>query len=88
MRAGINAMQIELSQRAQELIRRQLESGAFESPDELVERALDFYDHHQPTMESLKAQIQEGLDDVAAGRVGPLDVEDLKRRGRERLAAF
>ena len=80
-------MQIELSQHAQELIRRQLAGGAFESPRELVERALDFYDHHQPTMESLKAQIQEGLDDVAAGRVGPLNVEDIKRRGRERLAA-
>ena len=73
-------MQIDLSQHAQELIRRQLAGGAFESPDELVERALDFYDHHQPTMESLKAQIQEGLDDVAAGRVAPLDVEEITAR--------
>ena len=31
--------------------------------------------------------IQEGLDDEAAGHVSPLDVADIKRRGRERIAS-
>jgi hypothetical protein len=33
---------------------------------------------------SLRGDIQEGLN---SGSAGPLDVEDIKRRGRERLAA-
>jgi len=47
-----------------------------------------------PTIESLKAKLQEGLDDVAAGRVIELNgdqeldefFDDIIRRGEERLA--
>ncbi|QDT37057.1 hypothetical protein [Stratiformator vulcanicus] len=34
----------------------------------------------------LKAEIELGMEDLRAGRFAPLDIEETKRRGRERLA--
>ena len=93
-------MQVELSPSAQALVDQQIASGHFGSPDEVVEQAIGFFVAHGPgnlvvvdakTGESLRQPelatlIQVGLDDEVAGRVGPLDATDIKRRGRERLA--
>jgi hypothetical protein len=35
---------------------------------------------------SLRAELQIGIDELDAGLGGPLDVEDIIRRGQERLA--
>jgi hypothetical protein len=35
---------------------------------------------------ALRAELQIGIDELDAGLGGPLDVEDIIRRGRERLA--
>ena len=94
-------MHIELSEQARRMIDQQMQSGEFASPEEVVERALGLLTEsrlaHPRCVDpatgreleegELKALIQEGFDDEAAGRVGPLDVDDIKRRGRERLAA-
>lgn len=80
-------MNIELTSHAQSVLQRHLSSGGYASPADLIEHALDLLDAQEPTMESLKAKIQAGLDDVAAGRVGLLDIEDIKRRGRASLAS-
>jgi putative addiction module CopG family antidote len=70
-------MQIQLSKRAEEFVSRQVAAGQFASADEVIERALDFSAHQQPTMESLKQKLAEAEDDVQAGRVAVWDVEDL-----------
>jgi len=80
-------MNVELTSHAQTILQRHLSSGGYTSPADLIEHALDLLDAQEPTMESLKAKIQAGLDDLAAGRVAPLDIEDIKRRGRANLAA-
>lgn len=80
-------MNIELTSHAQTILQRHLSSGGYASPADLIEHALDLLDAQEPTLESLKTKVQAGLDDIAAGRVAPLDVEDIKRRGRARLAA-
>ncbi len=94
-------MQIEFSAHTQQLIEQQMRTGNFASPDEVIRRALgllaesrqeafrcvDPATEREFSEDELKALIQEGLDDEAAGRVGLLDVDDTKRRGRERLAA-
>jgi hypothetical protein len=36
----------------------------------------------------LKGEVQKGLDAIDEGRVVSLDPEDIKRRGRARLAAL
>ena len=35
---------------------------------------------------TLRAELQVGIDELDAGLGRPLDIEDIKRRGRERLA--
>jgi len=88
-------MQIELTGQARETVEKLIAQGQFQSAEEAVEHALNFYETCQPTIESLRAKIQEGMDDIAAGRVTSYEsdeelqdfIEDVKRRGRERLAA-
>lgn len=68
-------MSLELTPRANELIRRRLAEGRYSSPEEVIEQALELQNHPEPTLESLRAKLQEGLEDMAAGRVEELDVE-------------
>ena len=65
-------------------------TGRYHSPSAIVQEGLQFLED-QETLNSIKlnrlrADIQEGLDDVATGRVTHLDVEAIERLGRERLA--
>ncbi|MEM1133111.1 MAG: type II toxin-antitoxin system ParD family antitoxin [Pseudomonadota bacterium] len=67
-----------------------IEAGEYASMSELIRDALRQWEHKRELRtleyESLKAFIQEGIDDLNAGRTVPFDIEDIKRRGRERLA--
>lgn len=94
-------MQIELSANAEAMLNSLMVEGG--DPAAIVEAAIaEFVEIHgageaplcidpvtgEPlTHEQLKAELQKGIDDIEAGRVAPLDIEDIKRRGRERLAA-
>lgn len=93
-------MQLDLSVETARLIEQLMASGDFSTPAEVVAEAVallhelrcspsavDPETGREWTQEELRAEIQKGLDDIAAGRVKPLDVEDIRRRGRERLAA-
>ena len=87
-------MQIQLTGQAQEVVENLLAQGRFQSADEAVECALEFFQSSLPPLESLNAKLQEGLEDVEAGRVNTLEsdeklklfFDDVKRHGRERLA--
>ena len=79
-------MQIELTPDTQDLLQKQLARDGFPSVDAVIEEAIQFYESHRPTMESLNAKLQEAHDAFEAGDIAPLDAEDIKRRGRERLA--
>ena len=84
-------MNIQLTPHAQEVLARYCALG--ESAEAVVERALDMLDA-PPTMASLKAKIQVGLDDIAAGRFVALSdaaqvdafFDDIRARGHKRLA--
>jgi len=80
-------MNIELTSHAQSILQRHLSSGEYASPEDLIEHALDLLDAQEPTMESLKAKIQVGREEMAAGLGTPLDAEGIIRRGEARLAA-
>jgi Arc/MetJ-type ribon-helix-helix transcriptional regulator len=80
-------MQIQLSKRAAEFVSQLLAEGEFASADEVVERALDFYAHQRPTMESLKQKIAEAIDDVEKFGDQPWDVEEVKQALAERIKA-
>ena len=80
-------MNVRLTPHAQAVLQRHLATNRASSAEELVEYALDLLDAPEPTLDSLMAKLQVGLDDIAAGRVAPLDIEETFRRGRERLTA-
>jgi putative addiction module CopG family antidote len=68
-------MNLQLSTRAHELIRRKLAEGRYASAEEVIEQALELLDYPEPTLESLQAKLQVGLDDIAAGRISELRAE-------------
>lgn len=102
-------MKVELTEQARELIDKQLAQGNFTSAGELVESALEFFDEcHTASVscvepgttrpllnDGVRKAVQQGLDDVAAGRVTVCQTEDelaqvfddVKREGRRRLDA-
>ncbi len=50
--------------------------------DEIGRRLLE----HLESLAELRAELQIGIDELDAGLGRPLDIDDIKRRGRERLA--
>ncbi len=79
-------------------IRECVEAGDYNNASELVREALRLLkaqkDEQQAKLEHLRAELQKGLDDLEAGRYVELSTEedframsdDVRRRGRERLA--
>ena len=81
-------MNINLTPHQAALVRDKVSSGLYNSASEVVREALRLLERqdqlHAATLNQLREDIQAGLD---SGPAGELDVEDIKRRGRERLAA-
>ena len=62
-------------------------SGRFRSEEEAVQEGLNLLSSREQKLNALRKDIQIGLDDLEAGRSSPFDVEDIIRRGRQRLDA-
>lgn len=79
----------------EQFVERELASGKYRTREELVESALRHLCERERKLAALRADIQVGLDDVAAGRVFTLIGEpaqdaffdDVKARGRARSEA-
>jgi len=69
--------------------REHVASGMYGSASEVIREALRLFEAYQATqtsqLQALRADIQLGLADVEAKRVGALDVDAIKRQGRQRL---
>ena len=79
-------MNVPLNADQEKLIREKVESGLYGSPGEVISMALRLLDERDRKLEALRKDVQEGL---ASGPGRPFDesvVQDIKRRGRERLA--
>ncbi len=79
-------MNINLTPQLEELVRQKVSSGRYNSASEVVREALrlmEAQDRLQAVkLERLRQDIREGLE---SGPAGELDIEEIKRRGRERL---
>lgn len=79
------SLPIELENR----VREHVASGMYGSASEVIREALRLFEAYQATqtsqLQALKADIQLGLADIKAQRVGALDVDAIKRQGRQRL---
>ena len=78
------SLPVELEKR----VREHVASGMYGSASEVIREALRLFEAHQATQTSqlhaLRADIQKGLMDVKANRVSALDVDAMKRQGRQR----
>jgi antitoxin ParD1/3/4 len=67
-----------------------VESGLYSSASEVIREALRLFEAYQgvqaANLVSLKADIIQGVADIAAGQVRELDMNDIKQRGRAALA--
>jgi antitoxin ParD1/3/4 len=71
----------------EQFVAQGIASGRFRSEEEAATEAFDLLRRREQKLDALRAEIQIGLDEIDAGRVFPLDIEDIKLRGYERLAA-
>jgi putative addiction module CopG family antidote len=87
-------MTVSLTSEQEALIKEHLSTGRYTSEHEVIGEALALLKQHEKTLEKLRADIKEGLEDLAQGRYTTYTdetlgdfFEDVKKRGRERLAA-
>jgi len=62
-------------------------TGVYPSTEAAVEDALAQLRDRQSRFEQLRSSIEEGIAELDRGEAKPLDFEEIKRMGRERLAA-
>jgi len=81
-------MNISLTPQLEEMVKKKVESGLYGSASEVMREALRLLEERDRfnsiRLEELRAEIKRGLD---SGPATPLDVQEIKARGRKRLAA-
>jgi putative addiction module CopG family antidote len=73
---------IQLTPLQQSFVDSQIATGVFRDSNEVVEAALELLNSRQREY----AQLAEAIAQTERGDVAELDVEDVKRRGRQRLS--
>lgn len=85
------SLNVSLPPELESRVRRHVESGLYGSASEVIREALRLFEAYQEirvaNLAALRADIERGAADIAAGRVGEVDIDAIKRRGREALAA-
>ena len=69
-------------------VRAQMESGQFETEDDVLREAIDTLEKGQLGLRRLQDMVREADADIAAGRVGPFNADDTKSAVRKRLQVF
>ena len=69
----------------QQRVQAQIESGRFQSADEVLREAISTLEKRQHGPSKLREMIQEAENDISAGRVAPFDANQTKAIVRERL---
>lgn len=80
-------MNVSLTPQLENLIQRKLDSGMYHSASEVIREALRLLEERDTvqaaTLERLRHDLGEGLDALDRGEGRPLDVESIKRQGRQ-----
>lgn len=81
-------MNISLTPQLEEMVKKKVESGRYGSASEVMRAALRLLEERDllqaMRIEELQAEIKKGL---ASGEPTPLNMQEIKERGRKRLAA-
>lgn len=85
------SLNVSLPPELENRVRQHVESGRYSSASEVIREALRLFETYQDVraanLASLKADIAQGVADIASGRVRELDMDEIKARGRAKLAA-
>jgi antitoxin ParD1/3/4 len=83
-------MNVSLTEELEEFVQQKVSSGRYHSASEVVREALRLLQDHDTLYEIqlavLRRDIAVGIEQADRGEVSLLDVEDIKARGRQRLA--
>lgn len=83
-------MDLALSPDLEQQVARKVKDGVYQSADEVVREALELLEERDAwraaSVEGLRREVAVGLEQVAAGRVGPLDMEAVRAAAQERAA--
>ena len=81
-------MNISLNPHFERLVKSKVESGLYNSASVVMLEALRLLEERdqlrEQRLEELRREIQKGID---SGAATPLDMEEIKKRGRARLSA-
>jgi antitoxin ParD1/3/4 len=85
------SLNVSLPPELENRVRQHVESGLYSSASEVIREALRLFEAYQgvqaASLASLKADIDQGVADIVAGRVRELDTNEIKQRGRKTLVA-
>ena len=80
------ALNVSLPMELEARVREHVASGLYGSASEVIREALRLFEAYQSVQQSslaaLRADIAQGLADVKAGRVEPMDIATIKAQGR------
>ena len=80
------ALNVSLPKELEARVREHVASGLYGSASEVIREALRLFETYQSVQQTrlaaLKADIDQGLADVEAGRVSPVNMADIKAEGR------
>jgi antitoxin ParD1/3/4 len=87
--SNIERITITLTAEMARAVRGAVEAGEYASSSEIIREALRDWRHKRALQErelaDLRAKVQEGLDDIAPGRVSDFDAERIIAKGAEQL---
>lgn len=82
-------MNVSLTPQLESYIKQKVASGMYNSVSEVVREAIRLLEERDRLqtmkLEAMKVDIQQGLDSLERGQGKPLDMEQIKARGRQQL---
>ncbi|MFY0676304.1 MAG: type II toxin-antitoxin system ParD family antitoxin [Neptuniibacter sp.] len=79
-------MNVSLTPKLEAFVKNKVKSGSYNSSSEVIREALRLLEQRdaqeQLKLETLRAEIQKGLDSLETHGAKPLDIEALKQRAR------
>ena len=85
------SLNVSLPPELENRVRQHVESGLYSSASEVIREALRLFEAYPgvqaASLASLKADVAYGVDDIEAGRVRELGMNEIKQRGRATLSA-
>ncbi len=80
-------MPYQLPSDIEQRVRAQIESGQFETEDDVLREAIDTLERRQRGLQAIRDMVHEADEDIAAGHVGPFNANETKIAVKKRLQA-